>query len=178
MAASWAFVTIPKVSPTTAPSRPARGFEWAEASAHGRMVPAQARRHSGGLPSEPSLQSPRRQGSVNPSRRSCRLTPDLGPLFVEVLALCAEAGLVSVGEIAVDGTKMRASASYDRNRGYESVVEEILEQAEQADREEDERDGEAVGQVHRGAAASASSAGMSSGVGSSFQLSANAIVVP
>jgi transposase len=38
-------------------------------------------------------------------------------LFVEVLALCAEAGLVSLGEIAVDGTKLHASESYDRNRG-------------------------------------------------------------
>src|SRR5436305_995130 len=37
----------------------------------------------------------------------------LSELFVEVLGLCAEAGLVKVGEIAVDGTKMRASASYD-----------------------------------------------------------------
>ena len=42
----------------------------------------------------------------------------VGELFVEVLALCAEAGLVMLGEIAVDGTKMHASASYDRNRGY------------------------------------------------------------
>ena len=66
-------------------------------------------------------------------------------MFVEVLALCAEAGLVMLGEIAVDGTKMHASASYDRNRGYASIVEEILEQAEQTDREEDERFGDARG---------------------------------
>ena len=69
----------------------------------------------------------------------------VGELFVEVLALCAEAGLVSVGEIAVDGTKMRASASYERNRGYASIVEEILEQAEQIDRQEDEQYGDARG---------------------------------
>ena len=69
----------------------------------------------------------------------------VGELFVEVLALCGEAGLVSVGEIAVDGTKMHASACYDRNRGYASIVEEILEQAEQADRGEDERFGDARG---------------------------------
>jgi hypothetical protein len=31
-------------------------------------------------------------------------------LFGEVLALCAEAGLVGVGVIAVDGTKVHASA--------------------------------------------------------------------
>ena len=69
----------------------------------------------------------------------------VGELFVEVLALCAEAGLVSLGEIAVDGTKLHASASYDRNRGYASIVEEILDEAEQTDRAEDERYGDARG---------------------------------
>jgi hypothetical protein len=69
----------------------------------------------------------------------------VGELFVEVLGLCSQAGLVTLGEIAVDGTKLHASASYDRNRGYASIVEEILEQAEQVDREEDERFGDARG---------------------------------
>ncbi len=69
----------------------------------------------------------------------------VGELFVDVLALCAEAGLVAVGEIAVDGTKMHASASFDRNRGYASIVEEILDEAEQVDRAEDERFGDARG---------------------------------
>jgi transposase len=69
----------------------------------------------------------------------------VGELFVEVLALCAEAGLVMLGGIAVDGTKLHASASYDRNRGYASIVEEILEQAEQTDRAEDERFGTRAG---------------------------------
>jgi len=35
----------------------------------------------------------------------------LGELFVEVLRLCAEAGLVRVGAVAIDGTKVAASAS-------------------------------------------------------------------
>ena len=69
----------------------------------------------------------------------------LGELFVDVLALCAEAGLITLGEVAIDGTKMLANASLDRNRRYESIVEEILDQAEQADREEDERHGDARG---------------------------------
>jgi hypothetical protein len=64
---------------------------------------------------------------------------------VSVLGLCGEAGLVRVGEIAVDGTRMRANASRDRNRGYESIVTEILAGAERADREEDERFGDARG---------------------------------
>ena len=35
----------------------------------------------------------------------------LGGVFVEVLALCREAGLVSVGVIAIDGTKIKANAT-------------------------------------------------------------------
>lgn len=62
-----------------------------------------------------------------------------------MLALCHEAGLVQVGKIMVDGTKMQADASMDCNRRYGSVVGEILEQAERVDREEDERFGEARG---------------------------------
>jgi transposase len=69
----------------------------------------------------------------------------IGELFVSVLGLCGEVGLVQVGEIAVDGTRMRANASRDRNRGYESIVTEILEEAERVDREEDERFGDARG---------------------------------
>jgi transposase len=69
----------------------------------------------------------------------------IGELFVSVLGLCGEAGLVQVGEIAVDGTRMRANASRDRNRGYESIVTEILQEAERVDREEDERFGDARG---------------------------------
>ena len=40
----------------------------------------------------------------------------LGELFCEVLALCDEAGLVEVGVIAIDGTKIRANASRGANR--------------------------------------------------------------
>jgi len=47
--------------------------------------------------------------------------------------------------MAVDGTRMRANASRDRNRGYESIVTEILQEAERVDREEDERHGDARG---------------------------------
>jgi transposase len=66
-------------------------------------------------------------------------------LFVEVLMLCQEAGLVSVGVIAIDGTKIRASASRDQNRSYHGIVAEILEEAERIDREEDEQHGDARG---------------------------------
>ena len=41
----------------------------------------------------------------------------LGELFVEVLRLCAEAGLVRVGLVAIGGTKIAANASLRANRG-------------------------------------------------------------
>jgi transposase len=69
----------------------------------------------------------------------------LGELFIAVLGLCREAGLVRVGEVAIDGTKIRANASRDRNRSYESIVSEILDEAERIDREEDALYGEARG---------------------------------
>jgi transposase len=69
----------------------------------------------------------------------------VGELFVDVLALCQEAGLVSVGVIAIDGTKVKASASRDQNRSYQGIVAEILDEAERIDREEDEQHGDARG---------------------------------
>jgi transposase len=69
----------------------------------------------------------------------------LASLFSEVLALCAEAGLVSAGVVAIDGTKLAASASRDADRDYEQIAREILEQAQAVDRAEDERFGEARG---------------------------------
>src|SRR5215216_2611232 len=69
----------------------------------------------------------------------------LGGLFGEVLALCAQAGLVRVGVIAVDGTKVHANASERATRSYEDIAREILEDAAAVDAEEDERFGDARG---------------------------------
>ena len=41
---------------------------------------------------------------------------EIAELFDQVLGLCKEAGLVSVGVIMVDGTKIKANASMDENR--------------------------------------------------------------
>ena len=46
----------------------------------------------------------------------------LGELFGEVLALCAESGLVRVGVIAVDGTKVAANAAVQATRDYEQIA--------------------------------------------------------
>jgi transposase len=69
----------------------------------------------------------------------------LGELFGDVLALCAEAGLVRVGVIAIDGTKVHASASQHATRDYEQIAREILEEAGRVDAEEDEQFGERRG---------------------------------
>ena len=70
---------------------------------------------------------------------------EIGELFDEILGLCREAGLVSVGVITIDGTKIKANASMDQNRDYRQLVTEILREAEETDRREDELYGEARG---------------------------------
>jgi transposase len=69
----------------------------------------------------------------------------LAAVFTQVLGLWREAGLVTVGVIAVDGTKITASASNDSDRDYERIVCEILKEAERLDSEEDEVHGDARG---------------------------------
>jgi len=69
----------------------------------------------------------------------------LAGLFGQVLGLCAEAGLVKAGLIAVDGTKLHANASHHANRDYEQIAREILEQAAEIDDIEDEHYGERRG---------------------------------
>src|SRR5687767_2007600 len=69
----------------------------------------------------------------------------LADLFGEVLGLCAEAGLVEVGVIAIDGTKVHANASERATCDYERIAREILAEADAVDREEDERFGERRG---------------------------------
>jgi transposase len=61
-------------------------------------------------------------------------------LFTDILRLCKEAGLVKVGVVALDGTKMAADAALNANRTYESIrseVETMLEEAGAQDAEED-----------------------------------------
>jgi transposase len=69
----------------------------------------------------------------------------LAELFGEVLSLCGEAGLVRVGTIAVDGTKVAANAAVQATRDYAQIAREILAEADAVDAEEDERFGDARG---------------------------------
>jgi transposase len=71
----------------------------------------------------------------------------LARLFVQVLQLCEAAGLVKLGHVALDGTKIKANASkhkamsYERMGAKEKELEEevarLLEQAQQVDAAED-----------------------------------------
>src|SRR5215204_7183832 len=69
----------------------------------------------------------------------------LAELFSQVLALCAEAGLVSARVIAIDGSKFRADASDKAIRSYDQIAEEILAEAGRIDAAEDEIHGPARG---------------------------------
>src|SRR5215208_867593 len=66
-------------------------------------------------------------------------------LFGEVLALCARSGLVKVGVVAVDGTKIAAAATHHATRSYGQIAQEILEDAARIDAAEDELYGDARG---------------------------------
>jgi transposase len=79
----------------------------------------------------------------------------LAGLFTQVLRLCREAGLVRLGHVALDGSKIKASASKHKAMSYARLcrseeelreeVERLLAQAEREDREEDRIYGPARG---------------------------------
>lgn len=69
----------------------------------------------------------------------------LGELFGQMLALCARAGLVSLGVVAIDSTKIAANASGDANRSYEQIAAELLGEAKAIDEAEDQQFGQARG---------------------------------
>lgn len=73
-------------------------------------------------------------------------------LFTQVLRVCAEAGLVRLGRVALDGTKLRANASKHKAMGYDRIgprieqlqaeVDALLAEAEAVDEAEDEQFGQ------------------------------------
>jgi transposase len=73
---------------------------------------------------------------------------ELSELFFEVLALCERAGMVKVGTVAVDSTKLAANASLAQNRsaaGLRAEAQRIIEEAVETDRREDELYGDRRG---------------------------------
>ena len=69
----------------------------------------------------------------------------LAALFSSVLGLCAKAGLVASGVVAVDGTKMHANASRDANVDYDRIAREIIAEGKATDEAEDQQYGDARG---------------------------------
>lgn len=75
----------------------------------------------------------------------------LAGLFVQVLLLCQKAGLVKLGHVALDGTKVKANASKHKAMNYERMCEteqrlhhevaELLREAEKVDEDEDRQYG-------------------------------------
>lgn len=75
----------------------------------------------------------------------------LAGLFGQALRLCQQAGLVKLGNVAIDGTKIMANASTRRSVGYKKLsereqywqqtVERLLAEAERTDEQEDQRYG-------------------------------------
>jgi transposase len=75
----------------------------------------------------------------------------LSGLFMQVLRLCQKAGLVKLGHIAIDGTKIKANASKHKGMSYERMgeaekkledeVQKLLAEAERIDAEEDAKHG-------------------------------------
>jgi transposase len=57
--------------------------------------------------------------------------------FGQVLAVCARAGLLQPGLIAIDGTKLAANASRDANRSAAQLAQDILAEAAATDAAED-----------------------------------------
>src|SRR5579872_699983 len=85
-------------------------------------------------------------GMQRPDFRTRHLAA-LSGLFVQVLRLCQKAGLVKLGHVALDGTKIKANASKHKAMSYERMkkreaelkaeVDRWLKAAEAADAEED-----------------------------------------
>ncbi len=76
----------------------------------------------------------------------------LSGLFLQVLAFCQRVGLVKLGHVALDGTKVRANASRHKAMSYRRMKEkeaqlaaevaELLRRAQEVDDEEDRRYGQ------------------------------------
>jgi hypothetical protein len=88
----------------------------------------------------------------------------LAGLLIQSLKLCAAAGMVRLGLVALDGTKVAANAADRANRTHaklEEQVAEMLQQAAEVDRAEDQQHGGGRGDALPSAASGWSPAGSS-----------------
>jgi hypothetical protein len=76
---------------------------------------------------------------------------EISRLFVQVLEICKESGLVKLGHVALDGTKVKANASKHKAMSYDRMVkrepeltaevDRLLAEAEALDEQEDKKYG-------------------------------------
>jgi transposase len=76
---------------------------------------------------------------------------ELADLFVQILQLCQKAGLIKLGHIALDSTKVKANASRHKAMSYgrmkqeekrlQQEIDQLLSSAESVDEQEDQRYG-------------------------------------
>jgi len=88
--------------------------------------------------------------TINTFRKTHRTA--ISALFLGVLLMCKKAGLVKLGHVAVDGTKIKADASRHKAKSYERFtaeeqalmerIQQMLERSEHVDQDEDEKFGE------------------------------------
>jgi transposase len=69
---------------------------------------------------------------------------ELQELFVQIVMLCKHMGMIKLGHVSIDGTKVKANASdaktYDNQR-FEKEIKRLLEQADAVDHHEDQHYG-------------------------------------
>src|SRR5699024_4626781 len=74
------------------------------------------------------------------SRFRARCCEQFSELFTQVLLVCAQAGMVDAGLIALEGTKVQANASVDANKTEDRLrvmAQEIVAEAQEVDAVED-----------------------------------------
>ena len=79
---------------------------------------------------------------------------DVKKMFVEVLGLCRQLGMIRIGKVAIDGTKFRSDSNGNKtqyrktlNKRKESIakqVDDILREADEIDREEEKLYGDST----------------------------------
>jgi transposase len=82
-------------------------------------------------------------------------TAEIEKLFKQTVILCARLGMLNLGHIALDGTKLKANTSKHKAMSYgrmkqeearlKKEIEELMRQAEAADKEEDQDFGDSNG---------------------------------
>lgn len=69
---------------------------------------------------------------------------ELKELFVQIVMLCKHMGMIKLGHVSIDGTKVKANASdaktYDSKR-FEKEIKRLLDQADAVDHHEDQQYG-------------------------------------